>query len=676
MAITEEQYRAALELQKRNTLSPEQSAAAAEIVRRYTMTGMNIPAEQDVRRSVIVGQEQQASQIPYQPSGIGATAGSLGGSLSTEMAGARAGRTLGTVLGGAITRTPQGAQLGGNLGQFGGAFIASALGAGGGGFAGDLAERMAAGVYRDDNTLNDAFSQAVQAGEQEAAYDLIGGLLFKGGGAVLKRVLGSPLKAGAPEAQSIMAMYGTGLALDQAVDRALLNEVSAALRGGLITGGSFEALNAAQNKAAVDFYDDFIEAYAGATRESLTEEGAGKLILNVLKGGETVFDNAVSDMFSLLDRQAVLRSSRPTTVDVEISPAISGVKERTTRSVAAQAFEKPVDVSSIRQRARNIVGDIKEIGDIDPTAEGTSLLRNIASGDSRLTFAQTHTLISDLKRLQRSGRLSGLPAETRVGDFIGELQKSFDLAGKQLPEDLAQQYAKMRSFTRFGKQKFESEFIAKLMDKEALDAQAVSSMVANASPGDVIRLRQTMRLADRFRGVEAGTSWKTVQGVVLDEILPRNIEEIGKTPIFNIRTDRALQSRLNKIFSQPELETIYRNVELLNKVVFDRAGSGALSGRQAGAAVRGLYGLGGAALGMGSYEAGGTQGAAASVGTYLLAPKLLSKLIASPKLTASLAAWNSALQIKGPSRANAIVKAVRLLEQTAQEVSEQAPPAE
>jgi hypothetical protein len=531
-----------------------------------------------------------------------------------------------------------------------------------------MAERMAAGLYRNDNTMKDAFSAAVNAGETEAAYDLIGGLIFRGGASAIRKLAGSPTAEGALEAQGIMQKYGSSLALDQIVDKAILDEVSGALRGGLLSGGPFDKLNASQDKAVVQFYDDFIEAYAGAAREKLTPEGAGRMVLTSLRGGEQVFDAAVADMFSLLDRQVVLRSSRPTEVFEQTAPAQAGVRDKPAgRMVPAQSFERPVDVSSIRQRAKNVVDELKQIGNVDPTAEGTNLLNNVASGAGRLTFSQTHTLISDLKRLQRSGRMQGLPAEQKIGGIISELQNSFDAAGRGLPTDLAREYAKMRSFTRFGKQRFESEFVAKMMENEALDAKAISDMAVNAEPGDLVRLRQTLRLADRFRGVEAGSSWKTVQGAMLDRVLPRNVEEIGKAPIFKLKTDRELQGQLAKMFSKDEIATINRNVDLMNTVVLNRPGTGALSGRQAGAAVRGLYAIGLGATGLGAYQEGGASGAATSIGAYLLVPGVLSKAIASPRLTRALAAWDNALRVTGPSRGNALVKATRLAEEVRQE---------
>ncbi len=661
MAITEEQ---------RGTLNPAQAAAATEIINRYsTSVNAGTAAEQEVRRSVTVGPEQKLSPLPPETSGLGATGGAMLGSIAMETRGASVGRLIGGVLGTVLTRSPQGAKTGMDLGGFAGAAIASAAGAGTAGAAGDLAERMASGLYKDGQNLNDAFLAAANAGEKEAAYDFIGGLISKGGAGALRKLVGGPMQPGAQEAQTILNRYGTGLALDQAVDRAILDEVSGALRGGFLSGGPFDKLNEAQDKAVVEFYDDFIGAYAGAARDKLTPEGAGKLLLTTLRDGEKVFDTAVADMFSMLDSQVVLRSSAPTQVEVEVAPAISGVMDRVTKQVEAQAFQRPVDVSAVRGRAKGLVDDLKDIGDIDPTAEGTNLLRNIASGSSRLTFAQTHTLISDLKRLQRSGRLSGLPAETKVGDFITLLQGSFDEAGSKLPGNLPQNYSKIRAFTRFGKQRFESEFVAKLMENEAIDSAALADVVVNAAPGDIVRLRQTLRLSDRFRGQPAGASWRIVQGAMLDRVLPQNVEQIGNSPIFRIKTDRALQRQMAKMFSDKELATINRNVDLLNKIVLARPGTGALSGRQAGAALRGLYGLGGAALGAGTYSESGASSAAAAVTTYLIAPKLLSKAIASPKLTAALASWDNALRITGPSKGGAILKATRMMEQAATEFS-------
>lgn len=138
------------------------------------------------------------------------------------------------------------------------------------------------------------------------------------------------------------------------------------------------------------------------------------------------------------------------------------------------------------------------------------------------------------------------------------------------------------------------------MDVEALDAKTLSDVVVNAQPGELVRLRQTLRMTDRFRGQPAGSSWKTVQASFLDRILPRNSPEIAsrKAPIFNLKTDRELQQQLKKVFNPTELTAIERNVDLIERIVLDRPGSGALSGRQAGAVMRGLYTAGAGVMGL------------------------------------------------------------------------------
>jgi len=307
-----------------------------------------------------------------------------------------------------------------------------------------------------------------------------------------------------------------------------------------------------------------------------------------------------------------------------------------------------VDVSSVRTKASNILENLKDIGNADPTGQAEKLLKDLTKGKDDLTFRQTHELIAGLKRIQRDTDLKG-SASAKVNEFIGLLQKQFDSAADNLPTDeLKRAYKSARIFSKMGAQRFNNQFITKFMEA---DPSVMTEMLLKGTREDVIRLKRAISLAERNTG-RSGELDK-IKASVLDQILPSRLQDIGTTAIYS--NNKQLDEKLKIIFSPDEYARIKRGSELVKQLNESFPKRNTLGYQQG----LGLIGLGGATMATADTLLGGIL-------QFFTVPALASVAYNNKKVVSLLTTINKT-DYGSKSYTNAALKLSRLLS----EISEQ-----
>jgi len=564
----------------------------------------------------------------------------VGGSLTpllTTGKGAQVGETVGRVVGAGVTRTPQGAEIAGKVGRFLGFGIESALLSGAGGSTGRQAEALYSNAV-NDTEFDTSLKSALSAGGDEAMWDVAGNALFKTGGKLWNMMKFRP-KDGTKELQEMLNKQGTTLSLDQAVDNKVINFMGELLRGSTLSGGGFEKLASDQSDVVIKFYDDLVSDFVDVTRSSLERGGVARMLKTTIKDGKRLHQEAANVLFSKLDDAVILRAGAPKTVK---SPPRRGTGGFTKEKVAV--FKPPVDVSPIRADAKDILNELKEIGIIDPSGQGAKLLTDLSKGKSNLTFSQTHELIAQLKRLQRDKDFKG-PSAVRIGDFIGGLQKQFDSAASELPDDLSKVYKRARTFSKLGASRFNQDFIVKILNEDS--PSVIAKMISKSTPEDIIRLRKALSLAEKRGAKDSVGLWKKTQGAVLNEILPQSVDDLGKTAIS--APSRELDKMLKAVLSPEEYGRVRKGTKLVEKLA-ERAKKRNTVGYQ-----QGLLLLGTAGAGYGATD--NTTGALIGL---LAAPRVMAKAMTSKSVVNNLVALNKYDPSK-PSYKLAVAKLMRLI---------------
>jgi hypothetical protein len=590
-------------------------------------------------------------------SDVGQIMGSMAGALLGETRGARIGGAGGTVIGGMLGGPP-GAVMGQRVGTVGGAIVGSGLGAFAGGSTGDLTQQLASNAL-NNKTFSASIDEVLSAGGEEAFYDVIGQVMFRGIPSAYragKGFLGRGKSESLEEMNKILKQKDTYPSLDQMTDNVIITTMGQVLRSLPVTNKSFQQLDATQSEAFVEYFQQQSKDWADLTTKQLTPQGFGRVVANVLKDGEAVFDESMRGAWQQFDD---LSEQLFKTKQVNLD-AVTRSGARTTAQKTV--VYSPVNVSSIRKNAAEMLNEAKnEIGSVDPRSSGIGILESISKGANNLTFSQAHTLLSDLKRLQRTGRTEGLPSSVVVKDLIGDLDKAFNKAGEGFEDSgILKMYNNLRRQTKLGKGRFNADFIQEIM-KNDKDGTKISAILTKATPEEINQLRKGIYYADSIAKKATGTSWKKIQSGYLARFMPTNVLNIDKSPIMKIVNsgDQQQLDRLTTVLGKEQVDNLVKSFSVINdlriKPIFGASvGQGmAVAGSVAGAAGAGYL--------------GGMEGALAAT----LAPKVLSSVFTSKKMSnkfySLLTQAKKAKTFNPVNKANAYVRIGRLSYELAQE---------
>jgi len=609
----------------------------------------------NLRSNQIAGLGSIESYTP--PSALGQIVGAIPGSIVGETRGARIGGTAGAVIGG-VLGGPPGAVTGQRAGMVGGAIIGSATGAYTGATAGDLTQQFASN-YMNDRQFGASMEQALQAGGEEAMYDFLGQVAFRGipgayrgGKGLLSRALTKSDEA--DEVNHILKTRGTYASVDQMTDNIIITTMGKILRSLPITNRKFVELEAAQSQAFVDYFSDIARTWAGHTITDTSPVGFGRIVSSVLKGGDELFDAAMRNEWEKFDNLVADKF-------INKKVTVEGYTASSARTLYEQTYSvPPVNVKPIRDLAKKMLKNAQEEGAVDPSARGIGILQGIANGSNNLTFWQTHNLLSDLKRLQRSGRTEGLPSSVVVGDLIGDLNTAFDTAASNFADlGISQTYANLRRQTKLGKNRFNADFVNTLLEEG--DPTKISGLLNNATPAQINEMRKAVYYADSLAKRKTGTSWSKIQGGFLAQFLPTNIQNISSSPIMQIvnKGDQVLNTRLVNVLGKDQADKILKSFSLLNKINITPIFGASLT--QSVVATGGLAGAG---------YYGGWQAALSAV----LVPRVMTKIFTDPKLSNKfynlLNQTQKATTFSPVNKANAFIRITRAGYELAQETEE------
>jgi len=595
---------------------------------------------------------------PYTPSSdLGQIVGAIPGSIVGETRGARIGGTAGAVIGG-VLGGPPGAVTGQRAGTIGGAIIGSAIGAYTGAAAGDITQQFASN-YMNDRQFSASMQQALQAGGEEAMYDFLGQVAFRGipGAYRTGKELFSKAVGKSPETDEVLNILnkqGTYASVDQMTDNVIITTMGQILRSLPITNRNFVELDTTQSQAFIDYFDNLAKTWAGHTIRDTTPVGFGRIVRSVLKGGDEVFDEAMRTQWKNFDDFIADKFiNRKVTVE--------GYTPQAARTAYQEVVRiPPVNVKPIRDLAKNLLEEAYDIGAVDPNAHAVQLLKSISMGNNNLTFGQAHTLLSDLKRLQRSGRTEGLPSSIVVSDLIGELDSAFNKASDKFKDlGISETYENLRRQTRLGKNRFNADFVNALLGES--DPTKIATLLNNATPAEINQMKKAVYYADSLAKRTPGSSWSKIQGGFLAQFFPTNIQNIASSPIMKIidNGDQVLNTRLVNVVGQEQADKIIKSFSLLNKLKVKPIFGASLS--QSLVATGGVVG--------GGYF-GGWEGAVGAV----LVPRVLTKIFTSPKLTnkfySLMNQTQKATTFSPVNKANAFVRLARASYELARETEE------
>ncbi|MGI9450343.1 MAG: hypothetical protein ACR2QH_06875, partial [Geminicoccaceae bacterium] len=355
-----------------------------------------------------------------------------------------------------------------------------------------------------------------------------------------------------------------------------------------------------------------IERFSAGLAPRLTAEEGGTLIQELIEGSVEAFRQTARTAYGRIDETIAQRLG-------QAAP---------TRGGAREAPAEFINLTFPKMRAAEVLADAEK-GVRSVNASARAIARDILEKPNIVTFREAQVLRSDLLAIERSitdpipGR--GKTAAQRIAPSVDKaIQDGFRKVDKQFPGDEALN-SLWRNANKLWKTEigdFNNKLIKGLLTKDP--EFVVSAFVKNKSVTGIRRVKKIIEKQDP-------SLWPVVQRQFVDGVTTQATNDAGEL------VGRKMVA-MNKRFGQESLKELFPNKEVLKnwqflsrtleiaqtRAIKEGTGSVAIQLMQPGAAA-------GLATGLftGSIEAG--FGATAT--TIIFAPPILSKVLASPKMS-------------------------------------------
>lgn len=503
--------------------------------------------------------------------------------------------------------------------------------------------------YLNDADLNFEAKKVLSEAGTEGFYNLIGDFMFKSASNFGKLFLRTKPE-NQPELedlQKILTQRGTTLALDQYSDKAIIQFFGSVLRGYPFTKNAFENLSEKQDEAVLKYYDDLADEFAVKASNELSSIGFNKLLRMSIKDTKTAHKAQTRALYDELD-EAVNRIPE-VFEETRVSPILDAKGSPITSTGKKVRMVKPVDISTFRTMAGDLLRQIEKISPASVTEEGISILKKYSQGDKRLTIGETAQLIQDLNRVFTAKE--GKKITTQLGPMKEELKRAFNVAADKLPDDYARVLRRANVFYAFGAPRYNNKFIESLLSG---DPSEVGLKLLKMNPEDMIRLKKIVGMQG-WDKINPNTtiSWPRIQAGMLEGLLPKNLNQLDTAAINGRKKDSRIDNILKATFDKNDLATINRGLDALEKL--QTPAQRALLG-QSRVIASGIVGTGGAAYALSGED---TTVADFIISMYA-APKALAFALTNKRFVTALSALEFNTSTKGRRAGNSLVKITRL----------------
>lgn len=488
-----------------------------------------------------------------------------------------------------------------------GTIAAGALGAFGGGLVGGATEqgiKSLADLPDAPKSFSEAFLNTLQAGGEEAAWDAGLNTLFLGGGAVIRglRPQASEL---ANSIRRVLEGGGSGASLGQLTDNAVFKGMEQLTRGALVGGQPFTRLNLAQDKAIVNFTDDYIKTFSDVADNELTDVALGRVFLDTVKKGRGAHSAAAGELYRAVDE-------------------------------AAQGIL--INTSTIRGPAERRLAQLERTGNVGRTREGGQILEDITSISPEVSFSDLQVIRSDL--LSRKRALDAAdkadPVVKNISETLSEIDRVLDSASQagDLPDAAVKALREANRFWKFGKDNFNNRLISSLVKKEDVASKIAPSLFKSGNREEILAARRAIKSASIVDpSIDFNKTWGQMQAGYLRSLAPDTIDEVATSQLRKLHKDPKAKKTLASVFTREQQKGITEVSQAIDEILKRRQGTtGLLNLRQIGGAAQ-LF-AGGASLqnGVGLGEATAILGI----------PALFAAVAANPRSARAWVRWAKA----------------------------------
>jgi len=578
-----------------------------------------------------VGKRQEITPETLEPSWWETEAGQTGGGIVGGIRGAKYGYEITPPIG------PWAKPVGG--------IAFGALGAFGGGATGE-AGTQAYQAYTDNplspRNWDESAERILEAGKEEALYDVMGSVFFKTVGAGWRAFRPKEIK-GIEDVQKTFGEFGGKLTAAQRTDSTIISGIEGLVRVAW-GGGRLRQVDTLNDIAISKYADDYVKQFMGTANKELTDEGIGRLFINSLELGNTAHKSIASDMYSNLDE--LYKATKETSIVTKETPiGILGaggqmLSKKTQQKVVKEVL--PVPTKGIKTVVDKVLKLQEELKGATMGDYGSSLVNSINKiSKDGLSFKAAQELRSGL--LSNIRGLSTKTGEGKTKKLMTDLVTQIDIAIEQGAKktgnkEFVAQWQAANKFWKTGKKNLDDKFISNLLTGK--NAEAIGETVfANGNVTQIRKAKRALAKAASFtkgtdKAINFSTTWKKMQGGYLHSIVGKaadpNTGEISTSILRNYLKKGTKEYRtFNNAFSKEQrgaIKDFIKNLEAMQRR--PKAAGEFMVTVQQGQLILG---------GLGAVQAYQTGEIPTELGTLTISPYILSRLLTNPRSAKLLA---------------------------------------
>jgi hypothetical protein len=500
--------------------------------------------------------------------------------------------------------------IGGMVGGIGGAIFGGGIP---GGIAGTAAGASLGNLYQD--LQRQGTPQAPQTSYEAAkkAVGIVGwNVIGQGAGDVAGNLATRTLIApsarslirptqDATEAQRILQRGGGSLSMSQTTENPMVHAIEDISRVGITGKGVWTALDAKNKIALIAEHDRVLKSLTSFPADQVPKRG-GLSLQRAISAGEEGFSNASRTMYADLDKEVQLATGGQQVVDN------SAVKSWASKEADKYIRNNKVIPSSL-QEAMNL-------------PEFTTF----ADAQFNRTLALTRQ--RDLERgVQKDSIAHALYQQTQ-----SKIAQSMDEAAAKLPVDIYSKYRRVSEFYKRGKDAFTNDIVAKVMEKDP--ARVAEYLFAKGNEREIVQARTTLRQAAKMDpSIDSAKVWNNMRAAYVENLLGTRAaqttegaiagENVMKT-LNELKASRTFRAAFTDVSQRESITKFLQAAYLSQREPTIKALSVAVPIFQAGA-------IGGLVVYPWMEGSAGTGESAAKAVGILVAPRILAKMMTSPR---------------------------------------------
>lgn len=504
------------------------------------------------------------------------------------------GRTLTELGGGIVGAAVAGKVLPGTqkVGQTLGAGVARMTGAGLGGAAAELGYQGATGEALDPE-------KAVSAGGRQLAFEGVGQAVMRAINRLIKpsRV---GVEASTEKAATAFKEVGGEFLPHQLIPEHKGFGLATGIAQGGVGGGRIDAVLKKQSEALKPLSERIADKLADQSVRELDDSEIGALLVDTIEGGKGAYEAAGTKMYQALDQ------------------ASGGVKVSMVPVVEAAEAE-----------LKSFAG-IKNVGKSGGLSQMMKRLISFSKIDAKsgvrtfedLSFEQAQELRSELAAVKRK---AVNPKERRAyAKMVSVVDDAMEQSASGSPE-LVENWRAVNAFYKDGKRVFDNKFMARLLN-ETMAAEKVGEAIA--ASGNVTTIKQVQEALKYAKGVDpsldTGKAMDAVRAGWFSNITAGSAAqgELSGGVLSAKLSNPKVQRTMRALYTTEQREAIMQFADVAKRIQTAPKGGGdvLIKLTQAGQ---------GAAVGAMLF--GGSAASPVAV-PVLMAPKLLARLLTSPKI--------------------------------------------